>query len=257
MHSAEVRQTAEPDMEDLLTSIRQAINENVGLPPEMPQPQQPVPLPAGQAEPAPSRADEIAALRSKIANQLREPREPYLASLPRPAPRTGGFAGLFGGSTEPEPPADEPAAAEPAAAEPPPLRGHYLDEEIVEPEPPVHQPAPAFEPSPEPFTPRAYERGSYSSSWNPLPRRTFGTRDSYTEGGGLLSPTAAATTNAAFGRLAESMVARALGEHTIEQMAQDLLRPMLKQWLDDNLPGIVERLVREEIERVARRGSYR
>jgi len=31
-----------------------------------------------------------------------------------------------------------------------------------------------------------------------------------------------------------------------------MLRPMLKQWLDDNLPGIVERLVRQEIERVAR-----
>jgi cell pole-organizing protein PopZ len=29
---------------------------------------------------------------------------------------------------------------------------------------------------------------------------------------------------------------------------------MLKQWLDQNLPGLVERLVAEEIERVARRG---
>jgi hypothetical protein len=31
-----------------------------------------------------------------------------------------------------------------------------------------------------------------------------------------------------------------------------MLRPMLKSWLDDNLPGLVERLVRTEIERVAR-----
>jgi cell pole-organizing protein PopZ len=31
-----------------------------------------------------------------------------------------------------------------------------------------------------------------------------------------------------------------------------MLRPMLKAWLDDNLPGIVERLVRQEIERMAR-----
>jgi cell pole-organizing protein PopZ len=30
---------------------------------------------------------------------------------------------------------------------------------------------------------------------------------------------------------------------------------MLKQWLDQNLPRIVEQLVREEIERVARRGG--
>ena len=34
---------------------------------------------------------------------------------------------------------------------------------------------------------------------------------------------------------------------------KDMLRPMLKAWLDDNLPPLVERLVRAEIERVARR----
>ena len=40
----------------------------------------------------------------------------------------------------------------------------------------------------------------------------------------------------------------------IEEMAREMLRPMLKQWLDDNLPVMVERLVRSEIERVARGG---
>jgi len=38
----------------------------------------------------------------------------------------------------------------------------------------------------------------------------------------------------------------------IENVARELLRPMLKQWLDDNLPPLVERLVRAEIERIAR-----
>jgi cell pole-organizing protein PopZ len=38
----------------------------------------------------------------------------------------------------------------------------------------------------------------------------------------------------------------------LENMTRDLLRPMLKEWLDDNLPSLVERLVRAEIERVAR-----
>jgi hypothetical protein len=37
-----------------------------------------------------------------------------------------------------------------------------------------------------------------------------------------------------------------------EEIAADLLRPMLQEWLDENLPTLVERLVREEIERVAR-----
>lgn len=37
-----------------------------------------------------------------------------------------------------------------------------------------------------------------------------------------------------------------------DDIAADLLRPMLQEWLDENLPTLVERLVREEIERVAR-----
>jgi uncharacterized protein len=35
-------------------------------------------------------------------------------------------------------------------------------------------------------------------------------------------------------------------------LTPEMLGPMLKTWLDDNLPGIVERLVSAEIERVAR-----
>jgi cell pole-organizing protein PopZ len=39
---------------------------------------------------------------------------------------------------------------------------------------------------------------------------------------------------------------------SFDEIAEDMLRPMLQEWLDDNLPTLVERLVREEIERVAR-----
>ena len=41
---------------------------------------------------------------------------------------------------------------------------------------------------------------------------------------------------------------------SVEDAVQDMLRPMLQEWLDDNLPRLVERLVREEIERVATGG---
>lgn len=41
-------------------------------------------------------------------------------------------------------------------------------------------------------------------------------------------------------------------KRSMDEVAEDLLRPMLQEWLDDNLPTLVERLVREEIERVAR-----
>jgi cell pole-organizing protein PopZ len=49
-------------------------------------------------------------------------------------------------------------------------------------------------------------------------------------------------------------LAAALGaeRRSLDDIAQDMLRPMLQEWLDDNLPTLVERLVREEIERVAR-----
>ncbi|MGL4404724.1 MAG: PopZ family protein, partial [Notoacmeibacter sp.] len=38
----------------------------------------------------------------------------------------------------------------------------------------------------------------------------------------------------------------------IEGVAEAMLRPMLQDWLDNNLPNLVERLVREEISRIAR-----
>ncbi len=41
-------------------------------------------------------------------------------------------------------------------------------------------------------------------------------------------------------------------KRSLDEIAEEMLRPMLQEWLDDNLPTMVERLVREEIERVAR-----
>jgi cell pole-organizing protein PopZ len=39
---------------------------------------------------------------------------------------------------------------------------------------------------------------------------------------------------------------------TLEDLVTEMMKPMLKTWLDDNLPGLVERVVRAEIERVSR-----
>ncbi len=55
---------------------------------------------------------------------------------------------------------------------------------------------------------------------------------------------------AAFGELSEAFASRS--RKTFDEMAEEMLRPMLQDWLDNNLPALVERLVREEIERVAR-----
>jgi len=66
----------------------------------------------------------------------------------------------------------------------------------------------------------------------------------------LLSPEAGQSVTSAFEALSAHLAAR--GAEIAEGMAREMLRPMLKAWLDENLPGIVERLVRAEIERVAR-----
>ncbi len=57
---------------------------------------------------------------------------------------------------------------------------------------------------------------------------------------------------ASFGELSEAFASR--GRKSFDEMAEEMLRPMLQDWLDNNLPTLVERLVREEIERVARGG---
>ena len=41
------------------------------------------------------------------------------------------------------------------------------------------------------------------------------------------------------------------GETSLEGLTRDLLRPMLAEWLDKNLPGMVERMVKDEISRIA------
>jgi len=66
----------------------------------------------------------------------------------------------------------------------------------------------------------------------------------------LLSETTRAAVNSAFGSLAHTVLVQ--NARTLEDLVKEMLRPMLKAWLDQNLPGIVERLVRTEIERVAR-----
>jgi cell pole-organizing protein PopZ len=66
----------------------------------------------------------------------------------------------------------------------------------------------------------------------------------------LLSSRTAASVDSAFNALAQTVLVQ--NARTLEDLVKDMLRPMLKNWLDDNLPGLVERLVRAEIERVSR-----
>jgi cell pole-organizing protein PopZ len=66
----------------------------------------------------------------------------------------------------------------------------------------------------------------------------------------LLSRETSAAVDSAFNTLTQTVLVQ--NARTLEDLVREMLRPMLKTWLDDNLPGMVERLVRAEIERVSR-----
>jgi len=140
----------------------------------------------------------------------------------------------------PAKPAAEPpamAALAPEPPPPPPLVGEPRVQ-LAEPEPkpePEPEPTPA-QAAPEPPPPQPQE---------------FGRR--------LISDTTAAASLAALSELVSrthrepDIESLPLGNanRTLEDITRELLRPILKSWLDDNLPELVERIVREEIGRLA------
>jgi len=66
----------------------------------------------------------------------------------------------------------------------------------------------------------------------------------------MLSRSTVSAVESAFNTLANTVLSN--NARTLEDLVREMLRPMLKSWLDDNLPGLVERIVKAEIERVSR-----
>jgi uncharacterized protein len=66
----------------------------------------------------------------------------------------------------------------------------------------------------------------------------------------MLSTTTVSAVESAFNALASTVLSN--NARTLEDLVKEMLRPMLKSWLDDNLPNLVERIVKAEIERVSR-----
>ena len=118
----------------------------------------------------------------------------------------------------------------------------------------VAEPEPKLEPFPEP-------EPEFDAVWDeplapelsPPPRqevRYEARSEPANAGERLTSAVTDASVAQAFNMLANTVLSN--NARTLEDLVQDMLRPMLKSWLDDNLPVMVERLVRAEIERVAR-----
>jgi cell pole-organizing protein PopZ len=66
----------------------------------------------------------------------------------------------------------------------------------------------------------------------------------------ILSHSTVSAVESAFNSLAHTVLSN--NARTLEDLVKEMLRPMLKSWLDDNLPNLVERIVKAEIERVSR-----
>jgi cell pole-organizing protein PopZ len=150
---------------------------------------------------------------------------------------------------------DTPDAAEgaPAAApaeEPPAAESVPEELPIVDDEAPIE--AAAFDDEEElELTEKVESHGDldvYSPSAAPEPAD-----EPEADMGGLVSASAAAAAAAAFGQLSGKMLMPAAGR-TLEDVVRELLRPLLQNWLDENLPGIVQRAVDAEVSRIARGG---
>jgi cell pole-organizing protein PopZ len=130
---------------------------------------------------------------------------------------------------------DVPAAAAPVEDD---IVFEAVDQAVIE-ETPVPEPAYAA-PTPAPApTPRAPAPTHHAVAHEP----TIDT---------ILSPP---TTNAAAGalaRLAGTLRVSDTAGQTVEGVVRELLKPTLKEWLDHNLPAIVEARVEAELERIAR-----
>jgi cell pole-organizing protein PopZ len=230
-------------MEDVLASIRRAIDENA------------------HGSTQDRFAGSMAEFRVKFdtpANQEARSRRSSEQSSSVGSSPPQGFAGILGGKKnygEVSSPREAFKPREPIQRQlepvPPPKKdeGQYVYDGYygaqVEDYP---EPTPGAEPHQVP-APASTSPARYL----PLPPPVIaGQRQNSPQTEGLLSDASSEATQAAFTRLAVTLTRRSIGEHPIADITQEMLRGMLKQWLDDNLPKIVERLVREEIERVVR-----
>jgi cell pole-organizing protein PopZ len=192
----------------------------------------------------PSMEEILASIRRIIADDDKparpEPKPEPVAKAPPPMPAPPAppppaamkqddidmmLAGLDEPAAEPEPPAPEPDVLELTEAMQAPAPAFrkidaqqdvVFDEAEVEPAP-LPRAAPPQQSAPEPA---------------------------------IMSLATAAAVDSAFNALAHTVLVQ--NAKTLEDLVKEMLRPMLQHWLDNNLPTLVERLVRQEIERVAR-----
>jgi cell pole-organizing protein PopZ len=172
--------------------------------------------------------EEILASIRRIISEDDAPAEDGAEAAPEPAEAPAAAAP----QPQPEPAAEPEPEPEPLAAEPEPVAA--APEPVVEEE--------ALE-----LTDKVETLGdldvvaSAPAAPPPLPEPAES----------LVSERVATAAASSFGALSAA-IAMPKGDRTLEDVVRELLRPLLQQWLDENLPAIVQQAVEAEVERIAR-----
>ncbi len=254
----------EPSMEEILASIRRIIADDEAKPPSADK----AATPAAGPAPAPAKPEKRAAAVAPV-------KAPVMADIPPSAIPAAVAAAAKAAAHEP-PPAPPPSAATPPttvannsqddidallsgldqATSPEEVRGLQPDIDVFELTDDMEVPA-APAPTPSSFhkiEPQDDIEFTESSTARGNHRRPAFEQPSFQSPSpaaqAMLSHSTVSAVESAFNALAHTVLSN--NARTLEDLVKEMLRPMLKSWLDDNLPGLVERIVKAEIERVSR-----
>jgi cell pole-organizing protein PopZ len=232
----------EPSMEEILASIRRIIADDEAKTPES----KPV-----ENKPAESKAVEAPVAVMEPRRTPEPPRPSPVQAPPKPAP--------VAATAPPAPPAPKQASTPPVTNARGELDSVFADLEEVSSEPlPVPEPdndvleltEAMARPAPPPPASSAFRTVHPSNDVEFLETRADQPPPQMEAVRPLMSAATMSAVDSAFNSLANTVLAG--NARTLEDLVREMLRPMLKSWLDDNLPGMVERIVRAEIERVSR-----
>jgi uncharacterized protein len=237
----------EPSMEEILASIRRIIADDEAKPvaaEKAPSASLPPAAPPASASAKPEKPALAPAARAPVDNHPAPSAPPPKAAAPvAPPPPAAAVSNsqddidaLLNGLDE----ATTPEEIRPAAPEPDVLD---LTDEMALPEPP---PQPAFKKVEPPDDLEFTEAAARAPMRGPV----FDPPPSPMDAPAMLSRSTVSAVESAFNSLAHTVLSN--NARTLEDLVKEMLRPMLKSWLDDNLPGLVERIVKAEIERVSR-----
>ncbi len=242
----------EPSMEEILASIRRIISDDEAKPAATAAPPEPAKAEAPKVEPFKTEPPRVAlhtpdapapAVKPVAAKSVSPPAAP---PSPPPAAKNNqddidAMMADFGG----------PAANAKEQDIDPDSDVFELTEQMAVADLPSHPSynasGPAFREAPiVPTNPKSSPFGAPAYSELAIPPGKMPSESSHP----MLANSTAVAVELAFNALASTVLSN--NARTLEDLVKEMLRPMLKSWLDDNLPSLVERIVKSEIERVSR-----